>query len=59
MITNLLFSLVNEQTNLNSMYFSGKALAKFAGIVYTLNDIVEDQALAQAGLQNRKYQLTL
>ena len=44
---------MNAQTNLDSMYFSGKALAKFAGIVYTLNDIVEDQALAQAGLKNR------
>jgi endo-1,3(4)-beta-glucanase len=31
-----------------------QALAKFAGIVYTVNDIVKDRALAQAGLANLK-----
>ncbi|PQE33898.1 glycosyl hydrolase family 81 protein [Rutstroemia sp. NJR-2017a WRK4] len=42
------------QTNLDSMYYSGKALAKFAGIVYTIHDIVGDVALAQAGLDKLK-----
>ncbi|PQE12215.1 glycosyl hydrolase family 81 protein [Rutstroemia sp. NJR-2017a BVV2] len=42
------------QTNLDSMYYSGKALAKFAGIVYTIHDIVGDVALAQAGLNKLK-----
>jgi endo-1,3(4)-beta-glucanase len=61
---------MSQQTNLNSMYYSGKvslaflstynvsnhhqALAKFAGIVYTLHDLVQDAALAQAGLTNLK-----
>ncbi|KAH8668109.1 glycoside hydrolase family 81 protein [Tricladium varicosporioides] len=45
---------INEQSNLSSMYFSGKALAKFAGITYTLNDLLSDQALAQEGLQKLK-----
>ncbi|PQE16905.1 glycoside hydrolase family 81 protein [Rutstroemia sp. NJR-2017a BBW] len=36
------------------MYYSGKALAKFAGIVYTIHDIVGDVALAQAGLDKLK-----
>ncbi|KAH6692309.1 endo-1,3(4)-beta-glucanase [Plectosphaerella plurivora] len=41
---------IDYQTNLNSMYFSGKALLKFAQILYVLNDLVGDKALAQAGL---------
>jgi endo-1,3(4)-beta-glucanase len=62
---------MSQQTNLNSMYFSGKvwippssgvrqdtnnnqALGKFAGIVYTLHDLLDDVALAQAGLTNLK-----
>ncbi|KAH6724355.1 glycoside hydrolase family 81 protein [Leptodontidium sp. MPI-SDFR-AT-0119] len=45
---------MSAQSNLDSMYFSGKALAKFAGIVYTLHDLVGDKALAQAGLSNLK-----
>ncbi|KAH7342579.1 glycoside hydrolase family 81 protein [Rhexocercosporidium sp. MPI-PUGE-AT-0058] len=45
---------MSAQSNLDSMYFSGKALAKFAGIVYTLHDLVDDKALAQAGLNNLK-----
>ncbi|KAF4635855.1 hypothetical protein G7Y89_g2233 [Cudoniella acicularis] len=45
---------MSSQTNLNSMYYSGKALAKFAQIIYTLNDIVGDQALAQTGLSTLK-----
>ncbi|KAH9216116.1 family 81 glycosyl hydrolase [Leptodontidium sp. 2 PMI_412] len=45
---------MSAQSNLDSMYISGKALAKFAGIVYTLHDLVGDKALAQAGLSNLK-----
>ncbi|GAB7363812.1 hypothetical protein MBLNU230_g4378t2 [Neophaeotheca triangularis] len=40
-----------EQTDLDSMYYSGKALAKFAGIVYALNDLSENRTLALTGLQ--------
>ncbi|OCK79392.1 glycoside hydrolase family 81 protein [Lepidopterella palustris CBS 459.81] len=42
------------QTSLNSMYYSGKGLAKFAGIVYTLQDLVSNSALAAAGLEKLK-----
>ncbi|KAL2260499.1 hypothetical protein VTK26DRAFT_5461 [Humicola hyalothermophila] len=45
---------MQEQTDQNSMYFSGKALAKFAGIVLAINDLLGDQGLAQAGLQELK-----
>lgn len=40
-----------KQCILDSMYYSGKALAKFAGIIYTLHDIGGDIALALTGLQ--------
>ena len=42
------------QTNLDSMYFSGKALAKFATIIYTTHDLLNEQALALAGLNKLK-----
>ena len=42
------------QTNLDSMYFSGKGLGKFAAIVYTINDLAKNTALAQTGLANLK-----
>ncbi|KAF7552811.1 hypothetical protein G7046_g7293 [Stylonectria norvegica] len=42
------------QSNLDSMYFSGKALAKFGNIIYVLNDLLGDKALAQAGLNKLK-----
>jgi hypothetical protein len=42
------------QTNLDSMYFSGKGLSKFATIVYTINDLAKNSALAQTGLANLK-----
>ncbi|KAM0332016.1 hypothetical protein ACHAQA_002282 [Verticillium albo-atrum] len=45
---------MNAQSNLDSMYFSGKALAKFAQIVYVINDMLGDKALAQAGLAKLK-----
>ncbi len=42
------------QTNLNSMYFSGKALAKFAMIVYTTHDLLREPNLATQGLNQLK-----
>ncbi|QSZ30780.1 hypothetical protein DSL72_000338 [Monilinia vaccinii-corymbosi] len=45
---------MTAQTNLNSMYYSGKALAKFAGIVYTIHDLLGNASLAQAGLNTLK-----
>lgn len=45
---------MDEQSNLDSMYFSGKALAKFAQIIYLVNDLLGDSGLAQAGLDNLK-----
>ncbi|KAH7375568.1 endo-1,3(4)-beta-glucanase [Plectosphaerella cucumerina] len=42
------------QLDQNSMYFSGKTLLKFAQILYVLNDLVGDKALAQAGLVKLK-----
>lgn len=39
------------QTDLNSMYYSGKALAKFATIVYTVQVLGLNSSLAAAGLQ--------
>ncbi|GAB0142401.1 hypothetical protein EsHS_00002952 [Epichloe bromicola] len=38
------------QTNLDSMYFSGKALAKFATILYVIDELLGDKALAKKGL---------
>ncbi|KAK4148773.1 glycoside hydrolase [Chaetomidium leptoderma] len=43
-----------EQTDLNSMYFSGKALAKFAGLILAIQEMLGDQGLAQAGLNQLK-----
>lgn len=42
---------INAQTNLNSMYYAGKGLAKFAAIVYALHDISDNATLAVTGLQ--------
>ncbi|KAK7420269.1 endo-1,3-beta glucanase [Neonectria magnoliae] len=42
------------QSTTDSMYFSGKALAKFGQIVYVLNDMLGEKALAQAGLTKLK-----
>jgi endo-1,3(4)-beta-glucanase len=42
------------QTSLNSMYYSGKGLAKFAGIVYTMQTMAENSNLAAAGLTKLK-----
>ncbi|RAK81074.1 glucan endo-1,3-beta-D-glucosidase [Aspergillus fijiensis CBS 313.89] len=45
---------IDAQTNLNSMYYSGKALSKFATLVYTVNKLGGDPALAASALQNLK-----
>ena len=45
---------MNAQSNLDSMYFSGKALSKFAMIVYTLHDLADQPALAAQGLTSLK-----
>ncbi|KAI0477775.1 glycoside hydrolase family 81 protein [Xylariaceae sp. FL0804] len=45
---------VSQQSNQNSMYFSGKALAKFASICYTANDLLKNPTMAQTGLNNLK-----
>jgi endo-1,3(4)-beta-glucanase len=42
------------QTSLNSMYYSGKGLAKFASVVYTMQTMAEDSRLAAAGLDKLK-----
>lgn len=42
---------IAKQTNVGSMYYDGKALAKFAAIVYTLNDVADNKTLALSGLQ--------
>lgn len=45
---------MDKQSNLNSMYYSGKALSKFAQIIYTMNDLTNQKPLAAAGLVNLK-----
>ena len=41
---------MGAQSNLNSMYYSGKALSKFASIIYVIHDIMGDKAMAAQGL---------
>ena len=45
---------MQAQSNLDSMYYSGKALSKFASIVYVIHDLVNDPGLAQEGLNQLK-----
>jgi len=45
---------MNAQTNLNSMYYSGKGLSKFATIVYTMNNLSKQPQLAAAALTKLK-----
>jgi len=45
---------MNAQTNQDSMYYGGKALAKFASLCYVANDLLNDPNTAQAGLNNLK-----
>lgn len=44
----------DSQSNLDSMYYSGKALAKFATIIYTTNDLLKQPSLATQGLNELK-----
>ena len=41
---------MNAQSNLNSMYYSGKALSKFATAIYAIHDVAGNTTLASAGL---------
>ncbi|KAK4545831.1 hypothetical protein LTR36_002395 [Oleoguttula mirabilis] len=41
---------ISQQTNVGSLYYNGKALAKFAAICYTVNNIAGNASLAQTGL---------
>lgn len=58
LIQQVAFSEINQdynaQTNLPSMYFSGKALAKFAMIVYTTHELLNETDLATQGLNELK-----
>ncbi|OJD11739.1 hypothetical protein AJ78_07548 [Emergomyces pasteurianus Ep9510] len=45
---------IHQQTNLNSMYFSGKALAKFAMLVFTVHELAGDPALAESAFRTLK-----
>lgn len=45
---------MSEMSNLDSMYYSGKELGKYAGIVFALNDMAKNASLAQDGLQRLK-----
>ena len=42
---------IPAQTNVGSLYYDGKALAKFAAMVYTLHDISGNPSLALTGLK--------
>ncbi|KAF2479242.1 glycosyl hydrolase family 81-domain-containing protein [Neohortaea acidophila] len=41
---------IAQQTNTGSMYYDGKALAKFAAIVYVLHELADNDTLALTGL---------
>ena len=41
---------ISKQTNTGSTYYDGKALAKFAAIVYVLHELAENVTLALTGL---------
>jgi len=47
------------QTNLNSMYYSGKGLAKFASMIYTVSNIAGNRNLAASGLIKLKDALNI
>ncbi|KAI5923546.1 glycoside hydrolase family 81 protein [Camillea tinctor] len=44
----------DAQSNQDSMYYSGKALAKFAMLCYTVNDLLRNPRAAQSGLAKLK-----
>lgn len=46
---------MDAQSNLDSMYFSGKALSKFALAVYAVHDLAGDVSVAAIGLQKLEY----
>ncbi|KAF4982297.1 hypothetical protein FZEAL_2046 [Fusarium zealandicum] len=50
---------MSAQSDVQSMYFAGKALAKFGSIIYVINNLLNDQALAQAGLAKLKQAFAL
>ncbi|EPS27918.1 putative endo-beta-1,3-glucanase [Penicillium oxalicum 114-2] len=45
---------IENQTNLNSMYYSGKALSKFATLIWTVSDLTNSPGIAQDALQELK-----
>ena len=45
---------MSAQSDLDSMYYSGKALSKFAQLLYTMNDLTGQSSLAAAGLAELK-----
>jgi endo-1,3(4)-beta-glucanase len=45
---------IKNQSNLDSQYYSGKAFAKFASIIYAVHDIAENATLAATGLERLK-----
>ncbi|KAI0459038.1 family 81 glycosyl hydrolase [Xylaria acuta] len=45
---------VDQQSNQDSMYFSGKALAKFAGLCFTAKNLLKNPKLAESGLTDLK-----
>ena len=50
---------MSTQSNLNSMYYSGKALAKFASILYVTKDILKNDTLTTKGLIKLKTSFAL
>lgn len=45
---------INNQSNLESMYFSGKALSKFATLIYATHSLAQQPQIAAEGLQRLK-----
>ncbi|KAL1881705.1 endo-1,3-beta glucanase, partial [Paecilomyces lecythidis] len=45
---------MSAQTDLNSMYYSGKALSKFATLIYTVNTLASNPSLAAPALATLK-----
>jgi endo-1,3(4)-beta-glucanase len=45
---------MSQQTNLNSMYYSGKGLSKFATLCYVMHDLADQPALALSALAQLK-----
>ena len=49
---------VDSQSNLNSMYYSGKVLSKFATLVYTVHELANNPDLAASTLDGLKKAFT-